>query len=197
VKERCQITLPMPVRLPHPVQLLNMTQCSLCRHAQSPKVYGRHAIIALSLLVSALVLLFSLCLDERKKPTSIDQISSPRTATHRPRRIAVQLAQLTVANNNSLVEVMAKNQPYSLSHSDLLITTKVVQDWLLPFHPEITSDDIEDTIVFDPGRKVIFQHIKGNFYVLDPGKECSAPSPGKEFLKDRCFAIYSILADTA
>jgi hypothetical protein len=66
---------------------------------------------------------------------------------------------------------------------------------LLPFHPEITSEDIEDTILLDPGRKVIFQH-KGNFYVLDPGKECSAPSPGKEFLKDRCFAIYSILADT-
>ena len=67
---------------------------------------------------------------------------------------------------------------------------RVVQDWLLPFHPEITSRDINDTFRLDPGEKVLFQHIKRNLYVLDPGAYCSAPPVNAPYLKSRCSAIY-------
>jgi len=75
--------------------------------------------------------------------------------------------------------------------------SKVVQDWLLPFHPEITSADIDDSLRLDPGRKVVFQHIKGDLFISDPNSYCLSPSPDKSFIKDRCFAIYSILRETA
>jgi len=72
-----------------------------------------------------------------------------------------------------------------------------VQDWLLPFYPEITSQDIDDTFRLDPGKKVVFQHIKGKFYVLDPALYCSAPPPDMLYFKNRCYAIYSILKETS
>jgi hypothetical protein len=75
--------------------------------------------------------------------------------------------------------------------------TRVVQDWLLPFYPEITSLDIDDTFRLDHGKKVVFQHIKGKIYVLDPATYCSAPPPDMLYFKNRCHAIYSILKETS
>lgn len=75
--------------------------------------------------------------------------------------------------------------------------TEIVQDWLLPFNSNIMSADIDDTFSQDPGKKVIFQHIEGELYILDPMTLCSKAEDGQGFMIDRCFAIYSILKETA
>jgi hypothetical protein len=79
---------------------------------------------------------------------------------------------------------------------------RILHDWLLPFSSGITSSDIDETLwqarwKSQVGGPVVFQHIKGNFFVLDPNEECSELQKGKEYTIDRCFAIYTILNDTA
>jgi len=76
----------------------------------------------------------------------------------------------------------------------------VINDWLLPFNSSITSQDIHDTFMQARGWPVIFQHIRGNFHVFDPNGHCSGYGGGKHwaaFALRRCFAIYSILKETA
>lgn len=95
-------------------------------------------------------------------------------------------------------QIKAQSVPSHLDPELLESWTETVQDWLLPFHPDITSADIDDAFLQDPGKKVIFQHIQGDFYILDPMTECSTPQPDwQTFQIDRCFAIYSILKETA
>lgn len=85
-----------------------------------------------------------------------------------------------------------------LSESDIVDGwNRVLHDWLLPFSSGITSRDIDETFSQALGDLVVIQHIKGSFYVVDPTAQCSSPQAGQTFKIDRCFAIYSILKDTA
>jgi hypothetical protein len=47
-----------------------------------------------------------------------------------------------------------------------------------------------------PATKVMFQHIKGNLYVLDPGAHCLTPRAAMPF-KSRCTAVNSVLKETS
>jgi hypothetical protein len=149
----------------------------MTRQLEPQKSHRRISKTSINIPIFLLVLVIFLAVEHPARDTTSETYTLYQGSAHHMKRLQCLSSHLDPELLGSWIEI--------------------VQDWLLPFYPNITSADIDDTFLQDPGKKVILQHIQGEFYILDPMTLCSKAEYGQGFMINRCFAIYSILNETA